>query len=145
MMRVMKMLRICGWTARAAILMLCILVAAQSVSVHAEPPHDHADCDHAAAPQAHDDAGHDHAHDHDAQASAPHDHGSSTPSADPAAASHGSGCCGWFCSAATLPPAVSCKPLAAATMVAPLPLTGLHDGARLAGLFRPPRMPEHAA
>ncbi|WP_125461749.1 MULTISPECIES: hypothetical protein [Rhodomicrobium] len=134
-------------TARAAVLLLGILVAAQSVSVHAEPPHDHADCDHSAAPQALGGAGHDHAddHDHDAQASAPHDHGSSTPSADPAAASHGSGCCGWFCSAATLPLAMSCKPLLTAIMVAPLPLTGLHDGARLAGLFRPPRMPEHAA
>lgn len=142
-MRVMTMLRMLGWTARAAILGLGILIAAQSAVVHASPPHDHADCDHGAAPQSQDDAAHDHGH--DGPASAPHDHDTSDPSAGHADASHAAGCCGWFCSAATLPALLTCKPLMTAAMIVPLPLTGLHNRARLSGLFRPPRILQPSA
>jgi hypothetical protein len=143
------MLRAWGVAGKAAVLVLCALVAAQAFGVFSASAHGPRPChdERAAAAQAsqaehHTQAGHMHASDsrghathHAAQAQ---DEGAADT--DNTGKSHSSGCCGWLCSAALLTPSHVIRPaLVPGSGVAFSP-TSATENARPQGLFRPPRM-----
>lgn len=147
--RLNEMLKAWGVAGRAAILMLCVLVAAQSAGAFAASTHGHRSChdERAASGQMAHSEGHDHAdHRHassdraQAESKASRQHDETAPPTDGIGGSHGGGCCGWLCSAAMLPPFPMVRPAyvsgsAVASSPADAPQT-----ARPRGLFRPPRM-----
>jgi hypothetical protein len=146
------MLKAWGVAGEAMVLMLCVLVAAQSVGAFAASAKDPRSCHDghgAAATQsahavAHDHAGHDHASDNDH----PHftddagpRHAEQPSQAEDEGKSHSStGCCGWLCSAATLPRFSMVRPACVSGVTVTPPLVGAPENSRSQGLFRPPRV-----
>jgi hypothetical protein len=148
-----EMLKAGGVAAKAAILMLCVLVWAQALGAFAAEAHGSRPChDRSSQPasvtHSHDlrsaDAEHPHQGDHHASdAVAPEkarDHHDHAGKADGAANSHMGGCCGWLCSAATLPPLPVIRPAFLLKGAVSVPLAVALEDARLRGLFRPPRI-----
>ncbi len=142
-----EMLRAWGVAGKAAILMLCMLVGAQAVGAFASSAHGSRPCHGeraAAAPAAqterHDHSAHEHpsgGHAHSSPDALPgNDEHTSNTSDD--VGSHQGGCCGWLCSAATLPPFPMNPPAYASGGVVTLPPASAPEAARPLGLFRPP-------
>jgi hypothetical protein len=144
-MRLTAMLRSWGAAGKAAILGLCIVIAAQSAGVYAASAHDHSSCGRATATAnkngaPHSKPGNHHQSHSEAPASDATDAHSHDGNNDTAGKSHASGCCGWLCSAATLPPMPEYRP-ASMTRISPQARSSAaREKARLDGLFRPPRL-----
>jgi hypothetical protein len=147
-----EILKAWGVAGKAMALMLCVLVAAQSVGAFAAsakgPRSCHGGHGTAATQPAHA-AGHDHAsHEHASGNRHAHSaedtrwgHDEQPSHAEDEGRSHsGVGCCGWLCSAATLPPSSLIRPAYVSGVTVALPLVGAPETARPLGLFRPPRM-----
>jgi hypothetical protein len=144
-----EMLRAWGVAGKAAILMLCILVGAQAVGAFASSAHGSRPChDERAAPaqaaqtERHDHSAHDHASGDHAHASpdAVQGHDEHFSGTSDGGTSHHGGCCGWLCSAATLPSSQTIRLAYASGGAVTLPPASAPETARPLGLFRPPRL-----
>lgn len=126
---------------KAAIVALCILIAAQSAGVSAWASHDHNDCAGHGASESKPAAriAHDGEHPH-SHAAAPHPHEESSQAPTGHGKSHHSGdCCGWLCAAATLPLLTVSRAMPGLPATLPPPVTAACENAHLEDLFRPPR------
>jgi hypothetical protein len=149
------MLKAWGMAGKAMVLMLCVMVAAQSVGAFAAFVQGPQGCHegHGAASaqpaqaQQHDQAAHEHGSDHhhgQALSEAEQHHAQPLSDAGDEGRPHnGAGCCGWLCSAATLPPFFMIRPAYISGVTVALPLAGTPENARPRGLFRPPRTSAH--